>query len=156
MSGNNDAKNVLEIIYGKNNNENDEGYMSYAKKSQLRNKQFFEEYEKKQKLLGNKEDTEKKEDFTKAKRKSSEYLKLNNQKDDELEEEEEEVEDNYNEDIPKPFFFNSKLEKKINENEDNSTDTDKSEDNEDKNFNEVNYWHIDTKNEDMEELLKDL
>ena len=54
------------------------------------------------------------------------------------------------------FFFNSKLEKKINENEDNSTDTDKSEDNEDKNFNEVNYWHIDTKNEDMEELLKDL
>jgi len=89
-------------------------------------------------------------------KKSSEYLKLNNQKDDELEEEEEEVEDNYNEDIPKPFFFNSKLEKKINENEDNSTDTDKSEDNEDKNFNEVNYWHIDTKNEDMEELLKDL
>ena len=89
-------------------------------------------------------------------KKSSEYLKLNNQKDDELEEEEEEVEDNYNEDIPKPFFFNSKLEKKINENEDNSTDTDKSEDNEDKNFNEVNYWHIDSKNEDMEELLKDL
>ena len=83
-------------------------------------------------------------------------MKLNNQKDDELEEEEEEVEDNYNEDIPKPFFFNSKLEKKINENEDNSTDTVKSEDNEDKNFNEVNYWHIDTKNENIEELLKDL
>ena len=71
MSGNNDARNVLDIIYGKNNNENnEEGYMSYAKKSQLRNQQFFEEYEKKQKLLGKKGGIEIKEESKKPRRKS--------------------------------------------------------------------------------------
>ena len=49
LNGKNDAQTVLDIIYGKNYNE-EEGYMSYAKKSQLRNKKFFEEYEKKLKL----------------------------------------------------------------------------------------------------------
>ena len=47
----NDRLNVLDIIYGKQEGENEEGYMSYAKKCKIRNEKFFEEYEKKQKLL---------------------------------------------------------------------------------------------------------
>ncbi len=48
----NDRLNVLDIIYGKKEEEDEEeGYMSYAKKSKIRNQKFFEEYEKKQKLL---------------------------------------------------------------------------------------------------------
>ena len=48
-------------------------------------------------------------------KKSSEYLKLSNQKDDELEEEEEEEEeeDINNINLPKPIFYNSKLDKKV-------------------------------------------
>ena len=42
----------MDIIYGKKEEEDEEeGYMSYAKKSKIRNQKFFEEYEKKQKLL---------------------------------------------------------------------------------------------------------
>ena len=59
MSGKNDAQNVLDIIYGKNNNDNEEGFMSYTKKCQLRNKQFFEEYEKKRKLEKKDDENEK-------------------------------------------------------------------------------------------------
>ena len=63
LSGNNNAQNVLDIIYGKNDINDQKGYMSYAKKSQLRNKQFFEEYDRKQRLLeknNQKDDKEKK------------------------------------------------------------------------------------------------
>ena len=66
LSGNNNGQNVLDIIYGKNNNEGQEGYMSYAKRSQLRNQKFFEEYDKKQKLLGNKDEKDEKDEKEKV------------------------------------------------------------------------------------------
>ena len=51
--------NVLEIIYGKNNEEEDgEGYLSYPKKCKIRNEKFFEEYEKKQKEIKKAEEKE--------------------------------------------------------------------------------------------------
>ena len=62
-------------------------------------------------------------------------------------------------DLPKPHFFNSKLEEKINEDKDNLTnDSDNVEESEkeDKLYNEVNYWHIDINNENFENLLNDL
>ena len=92
-------------------------------------------------------------------KKSSEYLKLNKQMDDELEQEEDEDEDINEIDLPKPHFFNSKLEEKINEDKDNLTnDSDNVEESEkeDKLYNEVNYWHIDINNENFENLLNDL
>ena len=47
---NNDAQNVLDIIYGKNtNNEVEEGFMPYFKKVHLKNQKFLEEYDRKQK-----------------------------------------------------------------------------------------------------------
>ncbi len=57
MSGKNDGQNILDIIYGKKDDNDNEGYLSYAKKSQLRNKLFLEEYDRKQKLLAKKNDT---------------------------------------------------------------------------------------------------
>ena len=92
-------------------------------------------------------------------KKSSEYLKLNKQMDDELEQEEDEDEDINEIDLPKPHFFNSKLEEKINQDRDNLTnDSDNVEESEkeDKLYNEVNYWHIDINNENFENLLNDL
>ena len=103
--------------------------------------------------------------------KSPEYLRLfNEDKEDELEAEEEE---DFNDvDIPKPVFFNSKLDAKKteeNKNDDNNNNTNNSEDNnlniymanednivEDKNYNDVNFWHAEVKEEEMEIILKDL
>ena len=51
--------NVLDIIYGRDNEEG-EGYMSYAKKSKLRNQKFFEEYDRKQKQIQKEEEKERK------------------------------------------------------------------------------------------------
>ena len=94
-------------------------------------------------------------------RKSSEYLKLNKQKEDELEEEEDEEEDINEINLPKPHFYNSKIEEKINENEDkdnvtNDSDNVDESEKEDKLYNDVNYWHIDINYENMENLLNDL
>ena len=103
--------------------------------------------------------------------KSPEYLRLfNEDKEDELEAEEEE---DFNDvDIPKPVFFNSKLDAKKteeNKNDDNNNNANNSEDNnlniyranednivEDKNYNDVNFWHAEVKEEEMEDILKDL
>ena len=94
-------------------------------------------------------------------RKSSEYLKLNKQKEDELEEEEDEEEDINEINLPKPHFYNSKISEKINENEDkdnvtNDSDNVDESEKEDKLYNDVNYWHIDINYENMENLLNDL
>ena len=72
MSGNdNIGQNILDIIYGKNNNnEEEEGYLSYAKKSQLRNKLFLEEYDRKQKLLEKKNGNNENQNKNVVKRKS--------------------------------------------------------------------------------------
>jgi hypothetical protein len=113
-------------------------------------------------------------------KKSSEYIKLyNNESESESEEEEEEFD---NVDIPKPVFFNSKLDaKKKEENNDNldnkgsnisnkkntnesnnkdnnNTDKISDEDNivENQQYNDVNFWHSSIKEEEMEDILKDL
>ena len=113
-------------------------------------------------------------------KKSSEYIKLyNNESESESEEEEEEYD---NVDIPKPVFFNSKLDaKKKEENNDNldnkesnissqkntnesnnkdNNNTDKISDEnnivENQQYNDVNFWHADIKEEEMEDILKDL
>jgi len=94
-------------------------------------------------------------------KKSIEYLKLNRKQEEELEEEEDEDEDINEINLPKPVFYNSKLEQKINENEikDNVTsdsDTIQEPEKEDKNYNDVNYWHIEIKDQNMDDLLNDL
>ena len=94
-------------------------------------------------------------------KKSNEYLKLNRKQEEELEEEEDEDEDINEINLPKPVFYNSKLEQKINENEikDNVTsdsDTIQEPEKEDKNYNDVNYWHIEIKDQNMDDLLNDL
>ena len=118
-------------------------------------------------------------------KKSSEYIKLyNNESESESEEEEDEYD---NVDIPKPVFFNSKLDakkkeennenldnkenyisnqKNINEsnNKDNNNkdinNTDKISDEnnivENQQYNDVNFWHSSIKEEEMEDILKDL
>ena len=53
--------NVLEIIYGKNN-EDEGDYLSYAKKCKIRNEKFFEEYEKKKKEAEKAEEKEMKKE----------------------------------------------------------------------------------------------
>jgi hypothetical protein len=94
-------------------------------------------------------------------KKSNEYLKLNRKQEEELEEEEDEDDDINEINLPKPVFYNSKLEQKINENEikDNVTsdsDTIQEPEKEDKNYNDVNYWHIEIKDQNMDDLLNDL
>ena len=94
-------------------------------------------------------------------KKSSEYLKLNKQIEDELTDEEDEEEDINEFNIPKPIFYNSKLEEKNNKNEEKENITSYSgnndeSDTENKLYNDVNYWHIEIKDENMEDLLKDL
>ena len=98
-------------------------------------------------------------------KKSNEYIRLGNQ---DLDEEESEEEEDYDEeDIPKPVFFNSKLKNKE-ENEENNTNNINENDNNfnkikndendivDKQYNDVNYWHTNIKDGDMEEILKEL
>ena len=90
-------------------------------------------------------------------KKSKEYIKLNKIDDDELEEEENEEEDINNINIPKPEFYNSKINNKMEE--DNLTnDSDNNEESqiEDKAYNEVNYWHIEVKDDNFKDLIKDL
>ena len=90
-------------------------------------------------------------------KKSKEYIKLNKIDDDELEEEENEEEDINNINIPKPEFYNSKINNKMQE--DNLTnDSDNNEESqiEDKAYNEVNYWHIEVKDDNFKDLIKDL
>ena len=94
-------------------------------------------------------------------KKRIENLKLNRKQEEELEEEEDEDEDINEINLPKPVFYNSKLEQKINENEikDNVTsdlDTIQEPEKEDKNYNDVNYWHIEIKDQNMDDLLNDL
>ena len=58
----NDRLNVLDIIYGKKEQGEDEGYMSFAKKCKIRNEKFFEEYEKKKKEAEKAEEKEMKKE----------------------------------------------------------------------------------------------
>ena len=85
-------------------------------------------------------------------KKSSEYIRLGNQnKDEELETEEEE--DEYDDvDIPKPIFFNSKLEEK--KEVERNVISDENIDN--KKYNDINFWQVELKDENMEEILKDI
>ena len=50
--------NVLDIIYGKKDEE-EGGYLSFAKKCKIRNQQFFEEYDEKMKKLEKEKEKEK-------------------------------------------------------------------------------------------------
>jgi hypothetical protein len=85
-------------------------------------------------------------------KKSSEYIRLGNQnKDEELETEEEE--DEYDDvDIPKPVFFNSKLEEKKDVEKNDIRD----ENIENKKYNDINFWQVELKDESMEDILKDI
>ena len=122
------------------------------------NLQLYEKYKKGEEYEYLFEERDKKIEQIK---KSTEYLQLNGQLDDELEAEEDEDEDINEFNLPKPVFFNSKLEHKINENDEKDKITTDSEDNleiekEEKTYNDVNYWHVEIKDENMEDLLKDL
>lgn len=96
-------------------------------------------------------------------KKSNEYIRLGNQNKDDSETEEEE--DEYDDiDIPKPVFFNSKLEEKnkeeekINEKNEKKEDENKNNENNDENkkYNDINYWHTELKDENMEYIIKEL
>ena len=95
-------------------------------------------------------------------KKSKEYIKLNKIDDDELEEEEKEEEDINDINIPKPKFYNSKIDKKMEENNERDNITNDSDNNneesqnEDKAYNDVNYWHIEAKDDNFENLINDL
>ena len=95
-------------------------------------------------------------------KKSKEYIKLNKIDDDELEEEEKEEEDINDINIPKPEFYNSKIDKKMEENNERDNITNDSDNNneesqnEDKAYNDVNYWHIEVKDDNFENLINDL
>ena len=95
-------------------------------------------------------------------KKSKEYIKLNKIDDDELEEEEKEEEDINDINIPKPEFYNSKIDKKLEENNERDNITNDSDNNneesqnEDKEYNDVNYWHIEVKDDNFENLINDL
>ena len=95
-------------------------------------------------------------------KKSKEYIKLNKIDNDELEEEEKEEEDINDINIPKPEFYNSKIDKKLEENNERDNITNDSDNNneesqnEDKEYNDVNYWHIEVKDDNFENLINDL
>ena len=113
-------------------------------------------------------------------KKSSEYARLGNQKDEpETEEEEDEyddidipkpmffnskLEEKNNIDIPKPMFFNSKLEQKNKEEEKEKVDNNNSNENkniennnnENQKYNDINYWHIELKDDNMNNIMKEL
>ena len=95
-------------------------------------------------------------------KKSKEYIKLNKIDNDELEEEEKEEEDINDINIPKPEFYNSKIDKKMEENNERDNITNDSDNNneesqnEDKEYNDVNYWHIEVKDDNFENLINDL
>jgi hypothetical protein len=93
-------------------------------------------------------------------KKSSEYARLGNQKDEpETEEEEDEFDDI---DIPKPMFFNSKLEEKnkekekVNNNNNSNENKNNENNNENQKYNDINYWHIELKDDNMNNIMKEL
>ena len=96
-------------------------------------------------------------------KKSNEYIRLGNQTKDEESETEEEDDEDDGEDIPKPVFFNSKLDnakkeketKNENKNENKNEEENENEINNQK-YNDVNYWHTEIKDEKMDEILKEL
>ena len=84
-------------------------------------------------------------------RKSNQYIRLGNQIKDEESETEEEDDEYDDVDIPKPMFFNSSQleERKVEQSiKDENIDTQK--------YNDINFWHTDIKDENMEEILKEL
>ena len=112
---------------------------------------------------------------------SNEYLRLGNQDKDDDSETEEEEEEYDGEDIPKPMFFNSKLdekkkeennqekkEEKKNEIKDNEKEKkeeneqniniNKKDENNDENkiYNDVNFWQTEIKGENYDDLIKEL
>ena len=91
-------------------------------------------------------------------KKSQEYLNLYKQQEDELEEEENEDDDINEINLPKPTFYNSKLEKENDKKDDNNNNSINMQENieENKDYNDVNYWHIEINDKSMEDLLKDL
>ena len=95
-------------------------------------------------------------------KKSNEYIRLGNQNKDDSETEEEEEENEYDDiDIPKPVFFNSKLqeknkeEEKINEKKEDENQNNENND-ENQKYNDINYWHTEVKDENMEYIIKEL
>ena len=97
-------------------------------------------------------------------KKSNEYLRLGNQSKDEDSETEEEEEEYDEEDIPKPMFFNSKLDGKKDDNENVNKDNINNNKNEESDieifenekYNDVNFWQPEIKDEKMIEILKEL
>ena len=85
-------------------------------------------------------------------------MNLYKQKEDELEEEENEDDDINEINLPKPTFYNSKLEKENDKKDDNNNNSINMQENieENKDYNDVNYWHIEINDKSMEDLLKDL
>ena len=94
-------------------------------------------------------------------KKSKEYLNLNKKEDDELEDEENEDDDINNINLPKPVFYNSKIDKKLDENDEKDNVTNDSDNNEEnqreyKIYNDVNYWRIEVNDEQFADLINDL
>lgn len=101
-------------------------------------------------------------------KKSNEYLRLGNQSKDEESETEEEEDEYDDEDIPKPMFFNSKLDAKkednanvnkdiVNKDNIKNNESGNSDDNlENEKYNDVNFWHTEIKDEKIDEILKEL
>ena len=92
-------------------------------------------------------------------KKSNEYIRLGNQTKDEESETEEEDDEYDDVDIPKPVFFNSKLDNTKKEEETNK-ENNINEENENgiynQQYNDVNYWHTEINDEKMDEILKEL
>ena len=92
-------------------------------------------------------------------KKSNEYIRLGNQTKDEESETEEEEDEYDNIDIPKPVFFNSKIDntkKQEETNKENNINEENKNENDNQNYNDVNYWHTEIKDEKMDEILKEL
>ena len=95
-------------------------------------------------------------------KKSNEYIRLGNQSKDEESETEEEDDEYDDVDIPKPKFFNSKLDtkkddeikKEIKDNQEKNINDEINTEN--KEYNDVNFWHAEIKEENMDEILKEL
>ena len=86
---------------------------------------------------------------------------MNKKKDDELEDEENEDDDINNINLPKPVFYNSKIDKKLDENDEKDNVTNDSDNNEEnqreyKIYNDVNYWRIEVNDEQFADLINDL
>ena len=92
-------------------------------------------------------------------KKSNEYIRLGNQTKVEESETEEEEDEYDNIDIPKPVFFNSKIDntkKQEEANKKNNINEENKNENDNQNYNDVNYWHTEIQDEKMDEILKEL